>query len=81
MKVRVFLYMTRAQVQSCARQGGARPFNPGPPISVGLEALPNFYQDHNELSECRQKLTVFQGQIKHIVQITDLEQNEHPYGQ
>lgn len=57
------------------------PHFPGPAKSIGLEKLPNFYQDNNELSEFRQKLTVHSGQIKHIVKLNNFERNKVSDGQ
>lgn len=53
---------------------------PGPARSLSIEKLPDFYQDLNELSEVRQSLTIYGGQIRHIVPVSCLDQNEHSNG-
>jgi hypothetical protein len=53
----------------------------GPARSLDVEKLPNFYQDHNEQSQVRKSLTVYPGQIRHIVSVSNFKRNEHYNGQ
>jgi hypothetical protein len=57
------------------------PHFPGPARSLGLEKLPNFYQDLNEQSQIRESLNVYPGQIRHVVPVSNFKRSEHSNGQ
>jgi hypothetical protein len=57
------------------------PHFPGHTKSIGLEKLPNFHQDHNERSECRQLLTAHPGDIRQVIPLTIVDNIQPDYGQ